>query len=142
MLLFICNRLISSIHFIIISKHLMLLFILLEYIKVSFYANFKTSHVIVYLGDKVRVRSDLYEFQNISCYCLSNWAGTKGKGLQIFQNISCYCLSCVIFHFCTSYKVISKHLMLLFIPHRAAMHSAKLISKHLMLLFIGINKCL
>ena len=54
------------------------------------------------------------KFQNISCYCLSAVKKREVNVTSIFQNISCYCLSCWFFCF-TSFILISKHLMLLFI---------------------------
>ena len=55
----------------IISKHLMLLFINVP--------SAKGGHVII--------------FQNISCYCLSLQAYPGCIDMTSFQNISCYCLS-------------------------------------------------
>ena len=70
----------------------MLLFIQEKKIFRGTHRNFKTSHVIVYLY--LLMHLDIfYEFQNISCYCLSEICG---------ERLSNMC--------------ISKHLMLLFIP--------------------------
>ena len=75
----------------LISKHLMLLFILKDERDELKYMHFKTSYVIVYLNS-ANHDSNNTEFQNILCYCLSS----------IF-------ITSLIFLF------ISKHLMLLFI---------------------------
>ena len=109
-----------------------------DYIAVE--ANFKTSHVIVYLCFLVLQFLLSSTFQNISCYCLSETE----------------CAAC-------RHKVISKHLMLLFIwarytgrkyywyfktSHVIVYQSSQTgwftysnISKHLMLLFINPRRC-
>ena len=123
-----------------------------------FAPHFKTSHGIVYLhGLYCGYTAGL--FQNISCYCLSEFKTYETEPVNIFQNISCYCLSekqelatRQKFHFKTSHVIvyrftnngvrflitISKHLMLLFIKKGIVARNLKRsISKHLMLLFIG-----
>ena len=97
----------------IISKHLMLLFI------VSATVTFPPPNA----------------FQNISCYCLSN-REILFRAKKVFQNISCYCLSGTALRW-HDRTLISKHLMLLFICHISLeANMADTISKHLMLLFI------
>ena len=95
MLLFIVIPKFAS-HLEYISKHLMLLFIsFVSQPAIAIYY-FKTSHVIVYLADRYHF-NDFPLFQNISCYCLSHLTPKQKSVL-----------------------VISKHLMLLFIKAGAA----------------------
>ena len=89
-----------------ISKHLMLLFIKVPSFPHAFHMNFKTSHVIVYqrrisrnvrpqiiskhlmllfIGYELRVRLPLPEFQNISCYCLSQAANLIKLKITYFK---------------------------------------------------------
>ena len=77
------------------------------------FLDFKTSHVIVYLSAASAVVLN-FIFQNISCYCLSFCYSVHNIRTITFQNISCYCLSETECAACR-HKVISKHLMLLFI---------------------------
>ena len=114
MLLFIRCNIPGSLWSHLISKHLMLLFIIFPPAPLE----------------------ALPAFQNILCYCLSELpaihltscvdfktsyvivypkAGTPVTGNLEFQNILCYCLSHHGFR-CTPDDGISKHLMLLFIP--------------------------
>ena len=60
----------SVCRFIYISKHLMLLFIPIETELACIVRDFKTSHVIVY-PNRFIATGVRWEFQNISCYCLS-----------------------------------------------------------------------
>ena len=136
MLLFIFSNSSWSFPRILISIHLMLLFIIsspclfspffkFQYIScyclsVPFnkflfcYIHFNTSHVTVY-----RIRNRI-KFQ-----------------IGVFQYISCYCLSSPSIPISTSLIHISIHLMLLFIQYiYSTSSSAGNISIHLMLLFI------
>ena len=97
-----------------ISKHLMLLFI-------GFCAPlmnpiiFISKHLmLLFIDGVVRDTLGVVKFQNISCYCLSRREVLEYMELIAFQNISCYCLSETECAACR-HKVISKHLMLLFI---------------------------
>ena len=78
--------------------------------------HFNTSHVTVYLLS-LYICHTPFQFQYISCYCLSLLLCYHSLLLFAFQYISCYCLSClqIVLH---SLLLISIHLMLLFI-HRA-----------------------
>ena len=99
---------------ILISIHLMLLFIVLAHTQKLKGANFNTSHVTVYRGATItRTQSGKYfntshvtvyripdtdeafemVFQYISCYCLSNSIQPLKSLFVKFQYISCYCLS-------------------------------------------------
>ena len=91
MLLFNIKKILFCWCYVAISKHLMLLFNIL-----------------------CRIKSSIcIQFQNISCYCLTDNERMKPKEIFAFQNISCYCLTSI---YCPFYlfKYISKHLMLLF----------------------------
>ena len=70
----------------------MLLFIMDGLLLMREHNHFKTSHVIVY---RKHVKHLLFvkAFQNISCYCLSEYTLDPEESARIFQNISCYCLS-------------------------------------------------
>ena len=135
MLLFIDVGLVANFQIFVISKHLMLLFILRA----------------------VGCRRCTPQFQNILRYCLSIMADFRFKDLTVFQNILCYCLSkshldryvtdyiskhlmllfiFIFFPAATLPSSISKHLMLLFIRRRTLNRFTTDISKHLMLLFI------
>ena len=97
---------------------------------------FNTSHVTVY---QERIKASYREgiFQYISCYCLSSSAHTFCDPFTKFQYISCYCLSRAIQAYVKGHKIISIHLMLLFILSGFRRMSGKEnISIHLMLLFI------
>ena len=92
MLLFIGGCKSCKTYFKRISKHLMLLFIFKTVAGLIGQKHFKTSHVIVYLhGLYCGYTAGL--FQNISCYCLSEFKTYETEPVNIFQNISCYCLS-------------------------------------------------
>ena len=51
--------------------------------------HFKTSYVTV----NVTCCNMLPLFQNIVCYCLSEFSGSRAYLVDLFQNIVCYCLS-------------------------------------------------
>ena len=77
---------------VIISIHLMLLFILTSRSRRTIRINFNTSHVTVYPGKKYTwtlTKSD-FNTSHVTVY-----QGRKGKarGVYRFQYISCYCLS-------------------------------------------------
>ena len=119
----------------IISKHLMLLFILKDERDELKYMHFKTSYVIVYQQRFLGVQKLILDFKTsyVIVYRLCKCMGvTKQNNFKTsyvivylnsanhdsnnteFQNILCYCLSSI---FITSliFLFISKHLMLLFI---------------------------
>ena len=77
MSLFIDVGLVANFQIFVISKHLMLLFILRA----------------------VGCRRCTPQFQNILRYCLSIMADFRFKDLTVFQNILCYCLSDAAFLF-------------------------------------------
>ena len=101
------------------------------------------------------------EFQNISCYCLTERITASRSECKSFQNISCYCLTNRSVY-AKIFKAISKHLMLLFNSTTkpsalstnifqniscycltyifTSPHNHKSISKHLMLLFNWIRE--
>ena len=134
MLLFIFRQIVRECFCCSISIHLMLLFIRSFRSITNAQSNFNTSHVTVY----PRPSQDLQwrsTFQYISCYCLSVIKSYKGfnkdnfntshvtvyhdRGWTLafhpeFQYISCYCLSLTLM-VCNSFRMISIHLMLLFI---------------------------
>ena len=119
----------------LISKHLMLLFILKDERDELKYMHFKTSYVIVYQQRFLGVQKLILDFKTsyVIVYRLCKCMGvTKQNNFKTsyvivylnsanhdsnnteFQNILCYCLSSI---FITSliFLFISKHLMLLFI---------------------------
>ena len=120
-----------------ISKHRMLLFINMEYLRLMLGHRFQ--NIVCYcLSQGLPEKRCLYcKFQNIVCYCLSDKHHPGETLIPEFQNIVCYCLSAYSKeetgkpeHFKTSYvtvypprilstalfRIISKHRMLLFIP--------------------------
>ena len=133
MLLFIKSVINGICHTLIISIHLMLLFISASSNVDLINADFNTSHVTVYPNGAFD-EMNLYEFQYISCYCLSLWrsnphirwkisihlmllfiihTGCQKCCWQEFQYISCYCLSeylpdCMMWygHFNTSHVTV------------------------------------
>ena len=80
--------------FLNISKHRMLLFILICLQRVPKKVYFKTSYVTVYLNTVNSIMASV-QFQNIVCYCLSCFGVLCVIASHEFQNIVCYCLSCV-----------------------------------------------
>ena len=76
----------------IISIHLMLLFILTPVAYSKIYHHFNTSHVTVYHNNR-GWNNTVCIFQYISCYCLSKSFVFYGIMCTSFQYISCYCLS-------------------------------------------------
>ena len=126
----------SKVRYLFISKHRMLLFILLQLAVQMFFHYFKTSYVTVYhksahisigipfiskhrmllfIPAPVRPDDRPPAFQNIVCYCLSKQLVKKVGWDKTFQNIVCYCLSFVTAAMLFPPFVISKHRMLLFI---------------------------
>ena len=119
----------------VISKHLMLLFIVEEakeiieraiFQNISCYClskkkqkklrmngNFKTSHVIVYLQPPDQQHSFHHHFKT-SHVIVYHQKVVCFQDASLFQNISCYCLSSYAL-ICFINIFISKHLMLLFI---------------------------
>ena len=118
-----------------ISKHLMLLFIIKEFLdglgkwlfqNISCYCLSANSepfpHIYVRfqniscycLSNSKRFIPPLQStFQNISCYCLSTLLTYKSICISSFQNISCYCLSPIVVlrcysisHFKTSHVIV------------------------------------
>ena len=74
------------------TSHVIVYLIVVQFLHLR-YCNFKTSHVIVY-RDKTLAKIVIgIEFQNISCYCLSLTGHKVTEEEERFQNISCYCLS-------------------------------------------------
>ena len=157
MLLFIDEHSVRDPDLIVISKHLMLLFIKTLFSYRLLLENFKTSHVIVYRGEFRLDRLDksiskhlmllFIVFKNLSATTLLHfktshvivYRRTKSgcdTAYDIFQNISCYCLS-VIFdsefrravYFKTSHVIV-------YHSGSCPRFSGINISKHLMLLFI------
>ena len=161
-----------------ISIHLMLLFIIEPLLRMCMYMYFNTSHVTVYLRNNMcsRIKNSDFNTSHVTVYH-EDLDGTIA--LYQFQYISCYCLSLsillfymFILHFNTSHVTvyrneslsickncnISIHLMLLFITGAAEQMAATMkfqyiscyclsksktcnvciyrISIHLMLLFI------
>ena len=136
----------------------MLLFIIEPLLRMCMYMYFNTSHVTVYLRNNMcsRIKNSdfntshvtvyhedldgtiaLYQFQYISCYCLSFSRIPSIISCPLFQYISCYCLS-KWSGWSAPTSCISIHLMLLFIPwHSGYLRTLDGISIHLMLLFIG-----
>ena len=101
----------------IISKHLMLLFIIYTAVFRQLLWHFKTSHVIVYLLMGV-LHSGYIRFQNISCYCLSVLLSIR-LPLHLYFKTS-HVIVYQISVFCKMFlRLISKHLMLLFIFARS-----------------------
>ena len=136
MLLFIDVGLVANFQIFVISKHLMLLFILRAVGCRRCTPQFQNilRYCLSIMAD-FRFK-DLTVFQNILCYCLSERGKLVRMCKEVFQNILCYCLSFWRYEPCRR-KRISKHLMLLFIMYRRPFPAtAVCISKHLMLLFI------
>ena len=48
--------------------------------------------MLLFISATEITNANIHEFQNISCYCLSEWKPVL-ESLGVFQNISCYCLS-------------------------------------------------
>ena len=95
-----------------ISKHLMLLFIILKQLRSSMSGYFKTSYVIVYRFKVFRKSAFLRHFKT-SYVIVYHFRVLKEVGNDIFQNILCYCLSSVVtiglnirLYFKTSYVIV------------------------------------
>ena len=121
----------------IVSIHLMLLFIYEFHTEFHLPMRFNTSHVTLYHSEAYRKRTNS-TFQYISCYSLSvgDWTGNVSINdvsihlMLLFIIPLLFCWGC-----CTG---VSIHLMLLFI--RIGLYIDPLpvsVSIHLMLLFIG-----
>ena len=96
MLLFIDVGLVANFQIFVISKHLMLLFILRAVGCRRCTPQFQNilRYCLSIMAD-FRFK-DLTVFQNILCYCLSMMRTTFSFEMKSFQNISCYCLSAAL----------------------------------------------
>ena len=78
-------------------------------------------------------------FQNISCYCLTEYKKRIVTQMLLFQNISCYCLTVFLSFipfFFTQFQNISCYCLTRFLQDISLVD---FISKHLMLLFNSIR---
>ena len=121
---------------IIISIHLMLLFIIAAWILLVIFHYFNTSHVTVYHA--TCLDCDCNGFISIHLMLLFICCQCRScRHDLVFQYISCYCLSVSCMYLRVAHLFISIHLMLLFIWIAwISTHRAVWISIHLMLLFI------
>ena len=123
-----------------ISIHLMLLFIIEPLLRMCMYMYFNTSHVTVYLRNNMcsRIKNSDFNTSHVTVYH-EDLDGTIA--LYQFQYISCYCLSRKLnlqkkqrTNFNTSHVTVYPFLSYFFI-------CLFYISIHLMLLFIEMNPC-
>ena len=105
--------------FILISIHLMLLFIEFSRAQKNLIPEFQyiSCYCLSVIGNAAGF--NVYIFQYISCYCLSRPLHLIPLPFRGFQYISCYCLSKSLFVI-TYLLSISIHLMLLFIDWQFA----------------------
>ena len=75
------------------------------------------------------------EFQNISCYCLTNISAMAQQAQNLFQNISCYCLTEALRNKTYHMDLFQNISCYCLTQRRISLYIILNISKHLMLLF-------
>ena len=139
MLLFIGKGPVRSGCTIIISKHLMLLFIRRWIKSGSFvYRNFKTSHVAIYLFSITILLNQIFISKHLMLLFIHKLTPFLGKLFE-FQNISCCYLSFSVFFLCCIEPDFKTSHVAIYLRCGELAYKWMEISKHLMLLFIEIS---